>query len=317
VGRVRRGLWHSGGDYTGKRASVAVALLAAQGAFAHTAEMDPSGRRFLIVTAAMIAAALVFAFAVPAFASDRGVAGPTLAAASRPVLAGGALLLAYTLSTGFGSIAGRAANAVVGLFVVGAGVAILSMRSGTVKDLVFGEAQLRLVTLEALGWTALVAVASAAIFRFAGPLSDVPKTFEDDIDSPTGRSARISWLAGIAGVVAVWLAAATLTKGQALGAATLGGFAAGAIGRLLAPRTQPVYLAAAPMAVFTAAYGFLAFTLEGNLATGLVDGSLPRLLRVMPVDMAAGALMGTALGYGFMRSFVEQKAAQPGFQKRA
>jgi hypothetical protein len=37
----------------------------------------------------------------------------------------------------------------------------------------------------------------------------------------------------------------------------------------------------------------------------------------MPIDMAAGALAGTALGYGFMRSFVEQKTAQPGVQKRA
>jgi len=279
--------------------------------------MDPSGRRFLIVAAAVIASALVFAFAVPALASDRGVAGPTIAASARPIFAVGAILLAFTLSTLLAALAGRAANAVVGLFVVGAGVAILSMRSGAVGDLVFGEANLRLVALEALGWTALVALASAAIFRFSGPLPDVPRTFEDDIDSPTGRSARISWLAGIVGVVVVWLAAATLTKGQALGAATLGGFAAGGFGRLLAPRTQPVYLAAAPMAAFTAAYGFLAFTLEGNLATGLVDGSLPRLVRVMPVDIAAGALMGTALGYGFMRSFVEQKAAQQGVQKRA
>ena len=113
------------------------------------------------------------------------------------------------------------------------------MRSGTVSDLVFGDANLWLVALEALWLIVLVAVASATIFRFSGPLPDVPKTFEDDIDSPTGRSARISWLAGIVAVVAVWLAAATLTKGQALGAAVLGGFASGAFGRLLAPRTQP------------------------------------------------------------------------------
>lgn len=279
--------------------------------------MDPSGRRFLVVAVAVIASALVFALVVPAFTGDRGVAGPTIAAAARPILAIGALLVAFTVSTGLAAVAGRAANAVVGIFVVGAGVAILSMRSGTVSDLVFGEANLRLVALEALGWTVLVVLASAAIYRFAGPLPDVPKTFEDDVDSPTGRSARISWLAGALGVVVVWFAAATLTKGQALGAAVLGGFASGALGRLLAPRTQPVYLAAAPMAAFAAAYGFLAFTLEGNLATGLVDGTLPRLLRVMPTDMAAGALAGTALGYGFMRSFVEQKAAQPGVQKRA
>jgi hypothetical protein len=110
-------------------------------------------------------------------------------------------------------------------------------------------------------------------------------------------------------VVAAWFAVATLSKGQAVGAAVIGGFVSGAVGRILAPRTTPVYLAAAPMAVFTIAYAFMAFTVQGDLSADLVQGGFPRLLRIMPVDMAAGALVGTSLGFGFMRSFAEPKTA--------
>jgi hypothetical protein len=63
------------------------------------------------------------------------------------------------------------------------------------------------------------------------------------------------------------------------------------------------------MAVFTATYAFMAFTVQGDLSAGLVEGALPRLLRIMPLDMAAGSLAGTALGFGFMRSFAEPKTA--------
>ena len=88
-----------------------------------------------------------------------------------------------------------------------------------------------------------------------------------------------------------------------------GGFVTGALGRILAPRTTPVYLAVAPMAVFAVVYTFMAFTVQGDLATDLVQGGFPRLLRIMPLDMAAGALAGTSLGFGFMRSFAEPKTA--------
>ena len=89
-----------------------------------------------------------------------------------------------------------------------------------------------------------------------------------------------------------------------LGAATLAGFATGAFGRMVAPRTPPVYLAVAPIAAFAVVFLFLGITGAGDdLATKFVDGSYPRFLRMMPVDIVAGALCGTALGLGFMRSF--------------
>ena len=85
------------------------------------------------------------------------------------------------------------------------------------------------------------------------------------------------------------------------------GFVTGAAGRAFAPRTNPVYLAAAPIAVFAAVFGYFAFALKGDLAAGFVDGSLPGLVRLMPTDIVAGSFAGVSLGFGFMRSFVAQE----------
>lgn len=284
-------------------------MLADLVAFAHTLAMDTATRRMIVLCLAIALAAVVFAAVVPTLESVRGIPGPTIADSARPFLAIVAVLVAFVATTALSAFIARKVNAVVALFVLGCGVGMLSMRTGAVRDLVFGESNLVLAAVECTVWAALVAAACHVIFRAGGGLPDIPKTHEDEIDSPVGRSARLSWLAGIAGVIVAWFAAATLTKGQALGAAILGGFVTGALGRVLAPRTTPVYLAVAPVVVFAAAYAFMAFTVRGEPATELVVGGFPRLLRIMPLDMAAGALVGTSLGFGFMRSFAEPKTA--------
>jgi hypothetical protein len=271
--------------------------------------MDASTYRVIVLGLAIALVAVVFAAAVPTLDSTRGVVGPTIADSGRPILAVFAVIAAFAACTAVAAYIARKVNAVVSLFVLGCGVALLAMQGGTVRDLIFGESSLHLAAVECVAWTVLIVGASHIIFRVGGRLPDIPETHEDDIDSPVGRSARISWLAGVAGVVAAWFAVATLTKGQAIGAAVVGGFVSGAVGRILAPRTTPVYLAAAPMAVFAVAYLFMAFSIRGDLPAALVEGGFPRLLRIMPIDMAAGTLAGTSLGFGFMRSFAEPKHA--------
>lgn len=271
--------------------------------------MDQGSRRVALLCIAIALCAVIFATTVPVFVSARGIAGPVIAESERPLLALGAAIAAFAACVAVAAFIGRKLNAVVALFVLGCGVGMLAMRSGAVRDLAFGQLNLWLYAAECLLWTVLVAGACHVIFRVGGRLPDFPETHEEDIDSPTGRSARISWLAGIAGVIVASLAAVTTGKGQALGAAILGGFVAGALGRVLAPRTTPVYLAAAPMAAFTLVSVFLAFSVRGDLGVGLVEGGLPRPLWIMPIDMATGALVGTALGFGFVRSFAEPKTA--------
>ena len=237
--------------------------------------------------------------------SGRGVIGPLVSDAERPLMAGIAILLAFAVVSAVSALVGRLVNAIVGLFVLGTGVGYLAMRAGSSADFCFGGSSMFAAGIELIAWTVLVAAGSHLIFRVGGPLMDVPKTTEDHIDSPIGPSARIAWLAAIGGVALAWLAAVTMSKGQAIGAATLAGFATGAIGRMLSPRTTPVYLAAAPVAAFALVFLFLGFSAPADLSVAFADGSLPRLARLMPVDIVAGALCGTALGFGFMRSFAQ------------
>lgn len=256
-----------------------------------------------ITIAGVALAAVTFAVVVGPWTSARGVVGPLVADAERPLLAIGATLAAFAVSTALAAVVAKMVNAVVGLFVLGCGVGMLAMRGGTSLDFVSGGSSVLAAAAELAAWTVLVAAASHVLFRVGGRLPDLPETHEVDIDSPTGFAARKSWLAGIAALVAAWIAAATFAKGQAVFAGVLGGFAAGAVGRFLAPRTTPVYLAAAPVAAFAAAFAFIGFTMKGDLAAGWVDGSMPRLMRLMPVDIAAGALAGVSLGFGFARGF--------------
>ncbi|MFM7133164.1 MAG: hypothetical protein ACKO0W_02480 [Planctomycetota bacterium] len=248
-------------------------------------------------------AAIAFSFVVGFWTSTRGVIGPLASDAERPALAAITTIFAFAISTAIACAVARVVNSVVGLFVLGCGVGLLAMRGSTSADLVFGGSSLLAGAIELVVWTALVAGASHAIFRIGGRLPDIPKTHEDDIDSPTGPAARKSWIAGVAALLAAWIVAASVTKGQAIGAAVVGGFAAGAFGRFLAPRTTPVYLAAAPVAAFAALWFYFAFALKGDFPTGWVEGALPRLLLLMPVDIAAGALAGVSLGFGFARGF--------------
>lgn len=264
---------------------------------------DSTLRRLVVLVVSIALSIIVFRAVVPFMESERGVVGPLVADASSPVWAALAVVLAVVVCTAISALVGKLVNSVVGLFVLGAGIGYLAMRSGSSSDFCFGGSSVLAAAAELVVWTVLVAAGSHVVFKVGGPLPDLPPTYEDDVDSPTGRSARLAWLAGIAGVAAAWLAAATATKGQAIGAAALAGFATGAVGRMLAPSTAPVYLAAAPVLAFAAVFAFLGFSGPSDLSTPFVDGSLPRLLRLMPCDIAAGALCGTSIGFGFMRSF--------------
>ncbi|MDI9404070.1 MAG: hypothetical protein QM516_09380 [Limnohabitans sp.] len=259
--------------------------------------------RALALPLSITASAGLFAFVVPFWTNVRGVAGPTLADAEQPILAAVVALAAFLVSTMVALLVARAVNAVVGTFVLGCGVGMLAMRTGAAQEFAFAGSRVGPMAAETAVWAALIALASFALYRFGGRLSDFPETGEASIDDALGSEARRSWISVLLALGFAWLACATNSKGQAIAAVILGGFFAAFLARMLAPRTQPVFLAAVVVLGFALVQAYIAFALRGDLAVGIVDGSFPRLLRVMPVDAAAGALCGTALGFGFARSF--------------
>ena len=264
--------------------------------------------RISVLVLGIALASLTVALTIAPLVSDRGVAGPLVTDSARLGLGLSVLIGAFVVIVAIGAVVGRHVNAVVGLFAVGAGLSVLSMRSGNVEDLMFGSSRLASMPFESLAWAALLGVASFAIFRFAGRLPDFPIQHERDIDAIAGKSAMRSWIAGIAAPILASLIVANVMKGQALGAAIVGSMVVGIIGRMLAPQTQPVFLVCVPVIAAAAGQAFFIFNGLAAPADQLVAQTLPRLMYITPIDWAAGALVGVPLGFGWARSFVKQEA---------
>ena len=125
------------------------------------AESGP--RRISVLVLGIALASLTVALTIAPLVSDRGVAGPLVTDSARLGLGLSVLIGAFAVIVAIGAVVGRLMNAVVGLFAVGAGLSVLSMRSGNVEDLMFGSSRLASMPFESLAWAALLGVASFAI----------------------------------------------------------------------------------------------------------------------------------------------------------
>ncbi len=263
-------------------------------------------RRYIVVTAGVLASAAVCVQAVPFLIAPRGTIGPTMLQAQSVPAALLAMVICFGLATAIAAFVGRLVNAAVGLFVLGSGLWALRLRSGTIEDLAFAGGSLWLVAVETALWAVLIAGATAAVFRAAGPLTDM-----EGSDEPPWRRLPVTGpAAGVLIIPAVWVFARSDLKGQTLAAVILGGLAVGLAGRLLSPGVQPRLLFAAPC--LFGALGVLIGTLmlKQPLLDAFVAGTIPALCRPMPIDFAAGSLAGVAMGLGWAKSFLHQEQLQ-------
>lgn len=270
--------------------------------------MIDATKRYIALALGLAACAAIMSLAAAPMVSARGVAGPTIGAALAPVQAtlvlGGCLIVAF----GVAAMVGRVVNAAVAAFTLGAGIAALSMQTGTHLDLAFAGASSLPVAVETLVWAAVVLALAAGLMRLTGPLPDQPwndartATMPSMVLSP--EAIRGAAAGGIA-LVVVWAVAVTDLKGQAIAATTLAGAAVGVGGRMLAPRIQPVLLFAAP-AVFVAIGQAWVGVSGGDSIAAWASGQASGLGIPTPLDAAAGSLMGVAIGLGWSRSQVEE-----------
>lgn len=272
-----------------------------------------AAQRYTALIVGMILAGMVMSLALSSMTSLRGVPGPTIAEAITPVSAilalFGCLVVTFVIAVGVG----RIVNPAVGTFVLGAGVGTVALGSGSHLDLLFAGVSGPMVAVETLVWGGVVLVLAAGIHRLTGPLPDQPEQSAADAVNPTlvfSPLALRSAGAGIFALIVVFLFASNDLKGQALAAAVIAGIATGHIGRVLAPKIQPILLYAAP-AVFLAIGQLVVFGggADDLIATWMQDGG-PRLAIPTPVDVAAGSLMGVSMGIGFSRGFVEAHAGR-------
>jgi len=264
-------------------------------------------RRYGLVFGGGVAAAFVCSAAVPFLVASTGTIGPTALQAQSPGTALAVMIVLFTLAAGLSGLVGRYVNAAVGLFVLGAGLWALRLQSATAVDLAFAEGSLVLVAVETAMWGVLVLGGTAIVFRIAGRLTDI---------LPADSAAEMPWwkrhglpgaACGVLVLPGVWLFARSPLQGQTLMAVVMGAMAAGLVGRLVSPHAQPVLLFAMPCFFGAAGSLVAAMTVSGPLADAVVNGTLPVLSLPMPIDYAAGSLMGVSMGLGWARGFLHHE----------
>ncbi len=116
---------------------------------------------------------------------------------------------------------------------------------------------------------------------------------------------------GLVVIPVVWLIARAPMQGQVLMAVFVGGMGVGLAARLLAPQAPPVLAIAAPCAFGAIAQLIGAVTTGNPLDDALVRGSISVWCLPMPIDYAAGSLMGVAMGAGWAQSFLHEDEDEP------
>lgn len=244
-------------------------------------------------------------------AGDGAPAGAVLLAES-PVLGWIVTALAVLVTAIVAGTVGRLSNAAVGLFTLGAGLFVLARRLGTIQDVVFAGDSLGILAVELVIWTMLILCATIIVFRMAGPLPDIeagPGNIQPH--SFLSREAMVSAGCGLLVLVGVWIVAQTPMKGQALAATFVGATLAGLAGRLLAPHVQPILLFATPCLFGAAGHVIGAVTVTGSPADAYVLSNLSAFSLPLPVDYAAGSLLGVSFGLGWAKSFLHYEDDAP------
>ena len=266
-------------------------------------------RRYAVVFLGMLLTAALCALAIPFSMNPRGAAGPTALQAESAISAVSAIIVCFGLATGIAGYVGRLINGAVGLFVLGVGLSVLAWRWATIEELAFSEGSLGLVGLETVLWAGILFAATAGVLKMSGPLRDMVPD-ESDSDTDGGGWGLRGVAAGILVLPVVWLIARSELKGQVLAAVVLGSMLVGLCGRFLSPYAQPRLLVAAPCLFGALGHVIGMVLLKQPLVEAFVAHSIPALSLPMPIDYAAGSLLGVSIGLGWAKSFQQQEQEQ-------
>lgn len=272
---------------------------------ASVAPLERNWIRGLVLTSALVVAVWVGLNASLRLVDVRAVAAGCVTLATSKSDALITLAAVWIVLTILGMGVGRLVNAVVGVFVVGAGFAALALRSSAITGPVFDNGSLVAIGAETVIWALPMTITLIAIFRFSGSLPDIAARFPDE---PWWREyfdldAIRAGLVGALLPLVVWLVVRNMLKGQAFGGACIGGITVGIAYRLIAPQVTPLFAFIAPIVLMGAYQIVVATRLTVGLSTLFAASALAPELRVMPMDTVAGALTGVAIGLGWARSF--------------
>lgn len=275
---------------------------------------------WVIIIAVAALAATAARWALPWMSNVDGGFGPTVLSAQHPgsavVALLGVVVVIFFLAIG---AAGRI-GPLSAMGAVGAGLGWGALGLDGMRTVLVSQGG-GVVAVDGIIWTGLLLVLSWLLFaRHGGVRSVEPDSLGQHPDPlVSGEAIRAAVIGMLTGVLAAWLITRTDLRQQTAVAAALGGMACGFAGRLAAPHVQPVLLPPALVLVGTLAGWVSWMVAPEDIEVALAAGNVPVLLLPLPIDWAAGGLLGVPLGFaaahGFLHHDDEGEAASPSGSK--
>ncbi|MDP7029714.1 MAG: hypothetical protein QF733_05780 [Phycisphaerales bacterium] len=264
-------------------------------------------RRWVLLIAGFVLVTLAYRVAGAMLLAPDGSLGPTMLQAVSPAAAAIGMLAA-TAVAGFIAVGvARMESALSGLAVMGAGMCWWATSLSGIRGTLL-EGSAALIAADGMVWTLVVLVLTWLVLTRGQPVPNVhPERVGESPDPLRSVDALRMLACGLVALPVVWLIAVNDLRGQAVMAAVLGGMAAGIVGRMAAPHVQPMILPAGVVLAGTAALWVTGTMLPEDVAVAWARGDVPNLARLTPIDWAAGALLGTPLGFGWGGGFLKHE----------
>jgi hypothetical protein len=252
-----------------------------------------------------------------------GSAGTVLVSAS-PVLGALSLLLGSLLAAGIGALAGWRSGFRPGLTCAGIVVCWMAGMSAGITPAIAaadGGPWMAFILEGVLVGACLlgmgVAVALAARHHTPAPGEHVTaqssEAMRTELDLAfTPKTVATVVLGAAVGGGAAWVLAVTDLKGQVIAASAIAAVAVGVLIKLVDIRTPALAALAALALLGVAGPAYAMATISGDDALlAAYAQALPGIVRLTPLDWAAGALLGTPLGLAWAASIVKRAEHEP------
>lgn len=241
-------------------------------------------------------------WAASGLGADRGDLGPTILQSQSPLVALVSVFIVVGLISVLGGFLSRMTTFLTGMFLVGFLLFAMSLQLHDAREFILTEGNITMLSLEAVVIATIILFASYLVFKIGGELEDVQKK----TDSPPSNPELISLLISLIVIPVVWLIATSPDKAQVIGTAAVAGIIMGFLVRQFLPTMQPVIIYSMPTAVGGLGY-LIALLISPTDGLALMQQSISPLLYPMPIDYAAGSVMGLSIGLSWAASLAQSK----------
>ncbi len=238
--------------------------------------------------------------------SVRGALGPTILQTISPVSSVVAVLITVGIASIVGGFIAKMTSSTVGMFILGFSLFAMALKVKGVEEFVINEGNYTLLILEIAFLSVIVLLGTLVVFGIGGPLKCIQKSEGDEKTAVlVGKAMLISLVV----LPIVWLIANSPSKGQVIGAAALGGILIGILARQVLQSMQPLLLFCFPIAFGGLGY-VIGLTISEPTVIAFTQRTMSPLLFPMPLEYAAGVILGLSIGLGWTSSITESTSSE-------